>query len=337
MKYIFVILLVFLNSNLLFAIDIEEDFIDDDIVVRDRVSGKKRSYRPCSYSGIKNVIKSKNIKRLKNLNCKNYNVRHYSSFTPLMYAAYYGYGDAVAVLLEKKADINRRTYKKKYSALIYSIKRNHNHIARKMLTHKQINLNAKDRYNNTALIWAIRTENFQMAKKLIQTNLVDLNIRGEKGNTALMWAVLNHANEIIELLKSHGADQKITNREGDTALKIAIKQNELEKAKFELKHNSGKMVAHRGGAKTRSKITKSSVEILMDSKNYKPEEIIKSDINHRDKYGKTPIFYAVETGNKELVRNLIQKGARIDLQDYKGKTLSDYSKNSEMKRIIIAR
>ncbi len=62
----------------------------------------------------------------------------------------------------------------------------------------------------------------------------------------------------------------------------------------------------------------------------------KKNLEHADKNGRTPLFYAVAYDRKEIVKLLISKGAKINITDKKGNTPIYYAKNKEMKELLIS-
>ena len=60
------------------------------------------------------------------------------------------------------------------------------------------------------------------------------------------------------------------------------------------------------------------------------DEIIQSgvDINFQDKMGMTALMHSVEKLNVNAVTKLVQKESNLDITDFSGKTIFDYSKNS---------
>jgi hypothetical protein len=64
-----------------------------------------------------------------------------------------------------------------------------------------------------------------------------------------------------------------------------------------------------------------------------------SDINAKDKYGQTPIFYAVSSNKAEMVSQLINLGADLNIQDSKSLTPYKFAMRQKRKEIagIIAK
>jgi ankyrin repeat protein len=58
-------------------------------------------------------------------------------------------------------------------------------------------------------------------------------------------------------------------------------------------------------------------------------EEYKTDIDHVDNNGQTPIFYAVKTGKMDVINYLLQNGAMPDRIDNKGTTLVQFAKRQQ--------
>lgn len=52
------------------------------------------------------------------------------------------------------------------------------------------------------------------------------------------------------------------------------------------------------------------------------------NVNSQDVFGRTPIFYAAEQGNREICEMLLKMGANIDVVDYEGRCALYYAKKT---------
>jgi len=59
-----------------------------------------------------------------------------------------------------------------------------------------------------------------------------------------------------------------------------------------------------------------------------------ADINKKDHFWKTPLFYACYSGNEIIVKYLIEYGADIDIKNKYGKTPIDYVHKSGNENLI---
>ena len=62
-----------------------------------------------------------------------------------------------------------------------------------------------------------------------------------------------------------------------------------------------------------------------------------ADVNAMNKYGWTPLFYAVQVDYKEVAELLITKGADVNAKDVKGKTPLHYPSTKGIAELLIAK
>ena len=124
--------------------------------------------------------------------------------TPLMWAAAYGDGDIVRLLIEKGADVNVRDNTGE-TALLEAVK-----YGKKAVMFDEINIvellianradiNARDNEGKTALIEAVRNAPIQTIKLLIEKG-ADVNLKAKNGFTAFVNASMHGKIEMADLL-----------------------------------------------------------------------------------------------------------------------------------------
>jgi ankyrin repeat protein/serine/threonine protein kinase len=130
--------------------------------------------------------------------------------------------------------------------------------------------------NKHALLKAVQQIDFEKVKLLLESPFTDINCVNEDGRTCLHFACMSENLEMISLLLENGADPKILNNW--------------------------------------------HTEVLGTSAFYCPNvEIIKlllqagSRLDSVNIWGKTALFNACESGNVEVARYLIERGAKVDL------------------------
>lgn len=124
-------------------------------------------------------------------------------------------------------------------------------------------------------------------KRLIAEG-ADVNLKDEDGGTALRIAAVYDHTDIVELLIDKGANVNAPNRDGLNPLNDAVFKNNKE------------MVS------------------LLISKG--------ADVNfmhYRD--NQTPLFWAVETRGVEIIKLLVDNGAKLDIKDISGYTVLRYA------------
>ena len=112
----------------------------------------------------------------------------------------------------------------------------------------------------------------------------------EAGATPLVRAAQSSDVELMKLLLAHGADPQLATDFGDTALSAAAGIGWVEGVTYE--HSRTANVE--------------AVEMLLD---------LGLDVNSANRDGRTPLMGAALKGRSEVVRLLVDKGARLDTRD----------------------
>ena len=55
----------------------------------------------------------------------------------------------------------------------------------------------------------------------------------------------------------------------------------------------------------------------------------KDNIDFQNRFGSSPLHYAAHQGNKEVVRGLLEKGAKRDIENEEGQTALDLAKHDD--------
>lgn len=119
---------------------------------------------------------------------------------PLIMAAYQGYSDIVALLLEAGADVTAVDPGMKATALHAASYAGHAEVARQLIA-AGIAIDQQGPYNGyTALHDAIWQNNVETAEVLIQAG-ADLTIRSNTGETPLAFARANNRARIVALIE----------------------------------------------------------------------------------------------------------------------------------------
>ena len=166
----------------------------------------------------------------------------------------------------------------------------------------EVNLNAVNKKDGKmALIYAIELGHFDIVKFLMDSG-IDINIQDWSGKTALMHAVKNEYNEIVQWLISEGANPNIISIYGETPLILAAENENIDIMNtlfnqkildIDMKNQSGKTALICAVIKNKEK----SVKELINKG---------ADIYIRDDKNYTPIMYAVENNNFNIVDQLMK-------------------------------
>jgi len=269
----------------------------------------------------------------------NQHSRDIPNFTPLMRAADLGYYDIVELLLAHQAHINDLDNLLN-SALFYAARKGHRNIVLLLLKNgADPRIVDKDKHGNTIILDILRAagQNLSDAKAAgknpeekakkgdqFKTNIteiielmlnkgVSVNAHGphvELSKTAIMFAAQFRIWNLVKVLRDRGADLSLTDAEGNSLLfYLPISKEEKEV----YKHMSP---CDKQMIKT---LVLETIDRLISKAN--------GNINVRGSKRellKTPIMWAAQFRDWDLVSLLKARGADICLKDAEGKNLSAY-------------
>jgi ankyrin repeat protein len=245
--------------------------------------------------------------------------------TPLHYATASGDIDLVRLLLEHNADPNAQSKTSDNepgaTPLHLAATRGYVEIARLLLDHGA-NVNSLTSFEGTPLHMA--AEHPEMIRLLLDHG-ADANATNKSGNTALDWIWDPNA-ETIALLSSHqgkmGIFTAIRLRQSQIAIALVEKSAELANAVDESNYKSSVLQAATTAGLT------DVVKALLDHG---------ANINYVDASQRTALWAAAETGNTELVRLYLSKGATLTQHYYHGSPLfgAARSGNVEIGRLLV--
>lgn len=175
-----------------------------------------------------------------------------------------------------------------------------------LLLKRGANVNAQDENGRTALMVAVEKNHYNMAHFLLQSGAVDsINVQDKYGKTTLMLTLLNHhPYEIFKLLIENGADVNIKIKGLPLLIYIIDKffrDRNIENVVYEQMLNS-----------------------LLNASDI--------NVNAMGSYKETALMLASLFRGLETVQRLLEKGARVDLQNQHGQTALDFAQE-EYERI----
>ncbi|GJQ87249.1 hypothetical protein Trydic_g20277 [Trypoxylus dichotomus] len=263
------------------------------------------------------------------------------SSVPLINAIEMNDKDIVRTLLDHNADVN---FMNKYdrTPLYWAIENESEEII-EMLLRDGAHINVVDIYGWTPLTYAIRRN-----KSSIQTLLnykADVNSKDELNRSPLYWAIEKRDVALIELLLSSGADTNVVDIYGWTPITYAIKRNKdtidmLLNDEIDINSTSkldptdldeGSKVlkiielllkngAH-GNCMDLYDVATINTETTERIMNVAPVFLnYNDDTNFIRDYIMTPLYMAVETGNLEIVKMLVEKNGYVNYVDEVGFT-----------------
>ncbi len=222
------------------------------------------------------------------------NVQNKKGETPLLVAAKYDRPEIVAYLLDNGANIGA-TDEKGHSALWYCICNNQQKNVARLIDMDKSAIQGDAEIE--LLTCAINSELPDMVGLLIQKG-INPNATDKSGYTAVVFAGMLGQVETLKVLEKNGADFKKTY------------QHDMSLPHFCV-HG---IDAYR---------MMSVMRFLVDKK---------IDVLKPDGYGRTPLMFAAELGDVEVIDFLLQKGADIHQQDKNGDTAIMYAVRNNQKK-----
>jgi ankyrin repeat protein len=246
-----------------------------------------------SYDKLYSAIRANDLKQLQTLldGGASASTAGPDGVTPLMAAAEIGSVDAMKMLIEHKADVN-----------------------------------AKNTAGSTALMWSVTD-----AKKvrLLLDNNADVNVAARSGRTALIIAAFaNPSAEVVKMLLAKGANVNVMDTRKVTPLNASTFGNDTATTKLLLEAN----------ADINTPDTFIGLTPLINASGNRNLEAVKlllakgANVNAVSKTeglpristgivefgGWTPLLMSVPFGPPEITKTLIDAGAKVNVQDYRG-------------------
>ena len=250
--------------------------------------------------------------------------------TALMMAVRWGHTDIVKLLLDAGAQVDAR-HRLGYSALMRSASRSIPEMnpprgqplpppaaeIMRLLLGKGADVNFLGRDGETALMEANSAEKVQ----LLVARGAQVNTRDKEGRTALMFAVDRGDVEVVEALLQAGADPSVANQKGATALMYALQEpspyNPQETAKLTKRRiEAARLLLLRGNIGDVNAPNENGETLLMRAINLGETQLVKAmldrgaDVNRSDVLGTTPVILAYEKDQsaiQELLKNKAKK------------------------------
>ncbi len=291
-----------------------------------------------------NACKSENKELIEFILEKGFNIdnKDNNEYKALMISSEEGNIDIIKLLLEKGADVNAKNSKGGTALLIASKYRNLEVI--KILLEKGADINNKDNRGCSSLMIASQKSHIGVVKLLL-ANGSNVNDKSNDGETALIIASRNDNEELVKLLLESEANIDDSNVENETALTIASSNDNIEMVKLLLKSGANfndkignkilKNAICNENIKLLELLVKAGVSFTWDAELVKL--LLKRGANPNNliyDMGKTALMFAVEEGDVEMVKLLLEVGADISFKDVKQKTaliyLSEKMKNKNL-------
>jgi ankyrin repeat protein len=202
-----------------------------------------------------------------------------------------------------------------------------NHIENKI--NRNINLDFCNKYGESPLILATMNNKNDIVKKLCEYSKINIDSIDDNGYNALYYATKNNNYENVEILLKAGASFGMILSDGETVMSHAHMMDYTKIVR--LLHYYGDIVPdnYLGLSNKRRKVDKPKKDItpdvfLLAITNNNKDDILKCldqgyNINQRySPYYTTPIMYATELGNLDIIKLLCEKGADFNMEDSSG-------------------
>nr|WP_253309278.1 ankyrin repeat domain-containing protein [Rickettsia endosymbiont of Ceutorhynchus assimilis] len=268
-------------------------------------------------------------------------------YTPLHYAAWRGRLEIAELLVDKGASINTADASTAGKKPIHVAAENNSKSIIEFLISKGVNVDEADKNGWAPLHYAAKFDQLEVAKFLIEKganiNAADTSTIGEKpihvaaennskniiefliskgvsvndtdkdGRTPLYWASWNGRLDVVEYLIGKGADISAKDKDG---------RNPLDVAKG---HQYDNVVEYLQQAELQ--LNKQLLTAVQDGDFEKVKDLVSrgasldaANIDAQDKDGKTPLHFAAQEGNLDMVQFFLNRGANIKAKDMYGWT-----------------
>ena len=248
--------------------------------------------------------------------------------TALMYAYEFGHYNIVIIFLGYGVDVNCiDNYKN--TALSYALN-THDNIVKILIKHNaNVNHNCINQLSILELAVKGRCDIYRLLIKCgANTNYVDSD-----GTSILHMCVGFFAQnsdlyyEKLEILLEHIADINQKNKLGQTALMVAIIYKNSKSVRLLLKYNANVNINDNYGYMALCYATDKFIDILLENN---------ATINNENKDGQTMLISVCQHNISDTykIRKLLQNGANVDHKDKFGKTAIDYAIEHKNKFIV---
>ncbi|KAI9565926.1 ankyrin repeat protein [Daphnia sinensis] len=253
------------------------------------------------------------------------------SRTPLFFAALSNSIFIIDLLMKMRADANKVDASGQ-SPLHIAVDINSVKVA-ELLLENGANVNAVDHFGRSPLHIAVFHNSIQMASLLLEYGAnLEINQQGKKPITTpvLHLSVANKSLKMAELLLNAGADPNLATLQGETPLHVAAQIKPACPIRLQIVNL---LIDWRAKVNATDNLGRTPLHVATFNA---AEEVVKKllecpsiEINPRDGLrGITPLHLAAWYGHENIARLLINKKAKIDVEDKNRQTPLEYAASS---------
>ena len=250
--------------------------------------------------------------------------------TPLMHAAAFGNLETLKLLLEAGADVNARN-DFDATALLWAAR---DPEKARLLIERGADVTVKSKQGQTPLMAASLHRGSSLIVALMVAKGADVNVKGPRDITALGFASAVGDVESVRLLLSKGADPNSADNGGGTPIGMAAGGRQQEIVSLLIHKvvdvNASSTAA---GKQVNGLTNRQNVTPLHNASAFGPVEMVRDLLNAgarvqaRDSRDLTPLFFALATEypSLETVGTLLRSGAEVNARDNTGETPLDWA------------
>ena len=237
------------------------------------------------------------------------NKKDVNRWTPLSWAIYRGNVSITKQLINAGADVNAKDKLWGHPLSYRAIMHGRIEILKELIK-AGADVNAKDPCGYSLLFVAMRESDSESARFLIQEG-ADMMIHPKEKWTALHEAAKEGKEDLIQDLIARQADVNAKDIDGQTPFFVAVDFDKTGTAKKLFEMNADVLIKNNKG--------EDAFQVAMKNRNLELVELIQKQMDLKAKaLGYTPLHVAAENGDVGLVKQLIEKGVDVMMQNNKG-------------------
>ncbi|WP_264688716.1 ankyrin repeat domain-containing protein [Wolbachia endosymbiont (group B) of Catoptria pinella] len=271
-------------------------------------------------------------------------------YTPILHAAQSGKWDVVKLLISNGAKFNNEiTYQG--TPLHFAVQEGNLDMVQFLLD-KGTDIEVENTYNEKPLHIAVKAGRLDILELLLARG-ANINATDMDGQTPLHLAAKHHRLDVVKYLIEKGANTNAKDKDEKTPLELAIQENYADIVEFFKQTQLDKellMAAEKGDLeKVRDSIIRGANVNAQDSQGWTPlfwaiqnnnfniVELLldnSADIKVKDNEAWTPLHWAVQLGSLDVVERLVERGADFNASTADGRTPLDIARDKGYDNVV---